>query len=66
MGVWIISVTQTTTNGLDPVWDAVQITVGCQITSITPQAAPTEPTTVLTYNLYSEPLLIDLSSWAYT
>ena len=42
------------------------ITVGCTIATITPDAAPTEPTTTLTYNLYDVPLLIDLASWAYT
>ena len=63
MGTWTIEVTQTTTYGDDPVWDAVQITVGCTIATITPDAAPTSG---LTYNLYDTPLLIDLSSWAYT
>ena len=60
MGTWTIEVTQTTVYGNDPVWDAVEITVGCTIATITPDAAPTEPSTTLTYNLYDGPLLIDL------
>ena len=63
MGTWTISVTQTTTYGTDPVWDAVVITVGCTISTITPDAAPTSG---LTYTLYDGPLVIDLSTWAYT
>ena len=41
MGSWTIEVTMTTTNGADNVWDAVVITVGCTISTITPAAAPT-------------------------
>ena len=63
MGDWTIEVTQTTTYGTDPVWDAVVITVGCTISTITPDAAPT---TGLTYVLYDSPLLIDLQTYAYT
>ena len=66
MGVWTLTITQTTTYGIDPVWDGVIITVGCIITDITADAAPSEPSTNLTYNLYAAPLLIDLNSWAYT
>ena len=66
MGTWTIEVTQTNTNGSDNTWDAVAITVGCTISTITPDAAPTSPTTTLTYVLYATPMLIDLSSWAYT
>ena len=63
VGTWVITVTQTTAKGIDPVWDAVTITVGCQITAVNAAAAPT---TGLTYTLYSTPLLIDLKTWAWT
>ena len=53
MGDWTIEVTQTTAYGTDPVWDAVVITVGCTISTITPDAAPTSG---LTYVLYDSPL----------
>ena len=66
MGTWIITATQDTTNGDNPVWDAATITVGCQITGVAAAAAPAEPAVTLTYNLYAAPLLIDLSTWAYT
>ena len=60
MGVWTLEITQTTTNGDDPVWDGVVITVGCTISTITPDAAPVEPGTDLTYELYEAPMLVDL------
>ena len=63
MGTWTISVTQTTVYGDDPVWDAVVITVGCTISTMTPDAAPSSG---LTYILYDNPLLIDLASYGYT
>ena len=63
MGDWTIEVTQTTVYGDDPVWDAVVITVGCTIATMTP-ASP--PTSGLTYVLYDSPLLIDLQTFAYT
>ena len=63
MGPWTIEVTQTTTYGDDPVWDAVVITVGCTIATITPDGPPTSG---LTYILYDSPLLIDLQTYAYT
>ena len=66
MGTWTLEITQTTTNGDDPVWDGVVITVGCTIASIAADAAPTEPGTDLTYDLYDGPLILDLSTWAYT
>ena len=62
MGDWTIEVTQTTTYGNDPVWDAVVITVGCTIATITPDAAPATQV----YNLYDSSLIVDLSTWAYT
>lgn len=66
MGTWIITVTQTTVKGANPVWDAATITVGCRITAIAAAAAPASPAVTLTYNLYSPPLLINLATWVYT
>jgi ribosomal protein L11 len=63
IGTWTITATMTTTNGDDPSWDAATITVGCIVTSI---AAASPPTSGLTYNLYDAPLLIDLTTYAYT
>jgi hypothetical protein len=66
IGTWIITATMTTANGVDPTWDAATITVGCTVTGITAAAPPASPAVTLTYNLYAAPLLIDLTTWAYT
>jgi hypothetical protein len=63
MGEWTLQITQVNTYGDDAVWDGVIITVGCTISTITPDAAPNSG---LTYTLYDGPLIIDLSTWAYT
>lgn len=66
MGVWDIEVTQDPVNGVTVTWDAVRITVGCVVTSITAQAPPDPSVVTLTYALYATPLLIDLKAWTYT
>jgi len=66
MGVWDIEVTQDPVNGPTVTWDAVRITVGCVVTSVTPQVAPDPNVVTLTYVLYDPPLLIDLALWTYT
>lgn len=66
VGTWLINLTQDTASGANPVFEAVQITVGCTITNV---ASPTAPSTAggwtLTYNVYDNSLAIDLSTIAY-
>ena len=66
IATWTIVLTQDTASGANPVFDAVQITVGCTITNI---ASPTAPATAdgwtLTYEVYSNALAIDLSTISY-
>ena len=58
--------TQDTASGDNPVFEAVQITVGCTITDVASPTAPSEGTGWdLTYNVYENMLPIDLSTILY-
>ena len=68
MGVWTIQATQVITYASfgttkTIVFDAVQVTVGCTITSV---PNPSPPTTGLTYILYDPQLVIDLTTIPFT
>lgn len=63
IGVWTLTVTQTVQAGTNPVWDQVEITVGCTITRIDNPAVPLVADT--TYFVYQSTKIIDLSSTIY-
>ena len=66
VGTWTIMVTKNTVSGPNPVFSGVRIIVGCTITAV---ASPTAPSTaggwILTYDIYSNALPIDLSTILY-
>ena len=66
VGTWKVWVAQNTVSGGDPSYLAVTITVGCTITNV---ASPTAPSTAggwtLTYNIFSDALVIDTSTILY-
>jgi hypothetical protein len=63
IGVWTLTVTQAVQAGTNPVWDQVEITVGCTITRIDNPAVPLVAET--TYFVYQSTKIIDLSSTIY-
>lgn len=66
IGTWTIMLTQDTASGPNPNFAAVQIVVGCTITSIASPTAPSEGNGwTLTYDVYSNALSIDLSTIDY-
>jgi len=58
IGVFTLTLTQTTASGANPVHDAVVVTVTCTLTAV---ANPTNPATQ-TYNIYQPTMTIDLAT----
>ena len=61
-GVYVIEVLQDNAYGEDITWDAIEVSVGCLIGSITVD----DPPATQTISLYDAPTFIDLTAWAYT
>ena len=58
--------TYTTDNGPDHTYTALTFTVTCTLTSYTMPSTPAEPTFDLSYIVYADPMIIDLSTLSYT